>query len=114
MGAPLQATREGTGFCVVAGSRFRRGDGNLKMGGVHDAVSLELHPDPIDARTRGYEAELQPGAAIGNRGVRKREPLVYRHAFLFRKPLSLPAGTAIRGARHHARIMLIPATRTTR
>jgi hypothetical protein len=33
----------------------------------------------------------------------------YRHPFLFRKPLMLPAGTVIRGVQAPARIFLLPA-----
>jgi hypothetical protein len=44
------------------------------------------------------------------------EPLVwlyeydprFRHAFLFRKPVTLPRGTIIRGVRAPARITLLP------
>ena len=36
-------------------------------------------------------------------------PAVARHPFLFRKPITLPAGTVIRGVRRDARILLIPA-----
>jgi hypothetical protein len=34
----------------------------------------------------------------------------YRHPFLFRKPLDLPAGTVIRGVRAGATIQLLPAS----
>jgi len=64
-------------------------------------------------------ASMQIVAALPNGAV---EPLVwlyeyhegYRHPFLFRKPLRLPAGTVIRGIQDSARILLIPAARTTR
>ena len=36
----------------------------------------------------------------------------YRHPFLFRKPIELPAGTAIRGLRSGAAIQLLPAPRS--
>jgi len=50
------------------------------------------------------------------------EPLVwlyeyqnmYRHPFLFRKPLRLPAGSVIRGVPSGATILLLPSERTTR
>ena len=62
------------------------------------------------------------GAADGARIVAERpdgtvEPLLwlygyserYRHAFLLRKPLVLPAGTIIRGVRPQASVLLLPA-----
>ena len=72
----------------------------------------------------GVFAERVPGAvsmqivaALPNGDV---EPLVwlyeyqdrYRHPFLFRKPLQLPAGTVVRGVRPDATIRLLPAGRT--
>jgi hypothetical protein len=59
-------------------------------------------------------ASLQVVAALPDGDV---EPLVwlyeykdaYRHPFLFRKPIVLPAGTVIRGVPPAARILLIPA-----
>jgi hypothetical protein len=36
----------------------------------------------------------------------------YRHPFLLRKPLNLPAGTVIRGVQAPASVMLLPATTT--
>lgn len=36
----------------------------------------------------------------------------YRHPFLLRKPLNLPAGTIIRGVQAPASVMLLPATAT--
>jgi hypothetical protein len=38
----------------------------------------------------------------------------YRHAFLLRRPLELPAGTVIRGIRPPARIRLLPVERGAR
>jgi hypothetical protein len=34
----------------------------------------------------------------------------YKHPFLLRKPLHLPAGTVIRGVQAPASVMLLPAT----
>jgi len=60
---------------------------------------------------------MQVVAALPNGDV---QPLVwlyeyedrYRHPFLFRKPLELPAGTVVRGVRPDATIRLLPAVRT--
>jgi hypothetical protein len=65
---------------------------------------------------------LPNGAADGARIVAERpdgtvEPLLwlygysekYRHAFLLRKPLALPAGTIIRGVKPQASLLLLPA-----
>jgi hypothetical protein len=68
-----------------------------------------LVPDKVPAGT-----SPQIVAALPNGSVK---PLVwlyeyrdaYRHPFLFRKALSLPAGTVIRGVPPNARITLIPA-----
>jgi len=62
-------------------------------------------------------ASMQIVAALPGGAV---EPLLwiyeytdkYQHPFLFRKPVSLPAGTVIRGVRDGATILLIPAART--
>lgn len=58
-------------------------------------------------------ASLQVVAALPDGGI---EPLIwlyqyddrYRHPFLFRKGLNMPAGTVIRGVPSDARILLIP------
>lgn len=65
---------------------------------------------------------LPDGAADGARILAVRpdgtvEPLLwlygysekYRHAFLLRKPVTLPAGTIIRGVRPQASVLLLPA-----
>jgi hypothetical protein len=62
---------------------------------------------------------MQVVAALPNGDV---EPMVwlyeyqdvYRHPFLFRRPLALPVGSVIRGVRGDAKILLIPAARTER
>lgn len=62
-------------------------------------------------------ASMQIVAALPGGAV---EPLLwlyeytdkYQHPFLFRKPVSLPAGTVIRGVRDGATILLIPAVHT--
>lgn len=65
---------------------------------------------------------LPNGAADGARIVAERpdgtvEPLLwlygyrekYRHAFLLRRPVALPAGTIIRGVKRQASVLLLPA-----
>ena len=62
---------------------------------------------------------MQVVASLPNGDV---EPLVwlyeyrdiYRHPFLFRKPLELPVGSVIRGVRGDAKIILIPAVKSNR
>jgi mono/diheme cytochrome c family protein len=73
-----------------------------------------LYPEHVPPGT-----SMQVVAALPDGDV---EPLMwlyeykddYRHPFLLRQPLSLPAGTIIRGVRPDARILLIPATRITK
>jgi hypothetical protein len=67
-----------------------------------------LYPEHIP-----QDASLQVVAALPDGGI---EPLIwlyqyndkYRHPFLFRKGLNLPAGTVIRGVPSAAKILLIP------
>lgn len=64
-------------------------------------------------------ASMQVVAVMPNGDV---EPLVWlyeypagaRHPFLFRKPITLPAGTVIRGVRSDAKIFLLPLSRQAR
>ena len=50
--------------------RWRRLDRNIEVGGVDDAVALELHPHAIHARTREDQIELHLGAAVGDERMR--------------------------------------------
>jgi mono/diheme cytochrome c family protein len=90
-------------FAVTDGSTLDRG------------VTVDgLYPEHVPDRASMQIVAVRPGGDI--------EPLVwlyeyrdgYRHPFLFRKPLSLPAGSVIRGIQAGTRIQLIPSARTTR
>jgi mono/diheme cytochrome c family protein len=74
------------------------------------AVSLDgVLPETIPVGTSMQITAVLPTGSV--------QPLVwlyeyrerYRHPFLFRKPLMLPAGTVIRGVQPPARIFLLPA-----
>jgi hypothetical protein len=78
------------------------------------AVTLDgLYPEHVP-----QGVAMQVVAALPDGDI---EPLIwlyeykdsYRHPFLFRKPLELPAGTVIRGVSPGAKIFLMPVTRTT-
>jgi len=93
------------------------------------AESVVVPPDAVEVRgTVSLKSPivlgglLPDGAADGARIVAVRpdgtvEPLLwlygysekYRHAFLLRKPVTLPAGTIIRGVRPQASVLLLPA-----
>ena len=42
----------------------------VEMGGVHDSVSLELHPHSIHTWAREYQTELHLRAAVGDEWMR--------------------------------------------
>jgi hypothetical protein len=74
-----------------------------------DFVADGLVPDGVSRAVPMKVTAVRPDGSV--------EPLVwlyeydpkFRHAFLFRKPLTLPRGTIIRGVRAPARITLLPA-----
>ena len=88
---------------------------------VADSLKLDqaVTIDGIYAEHVPKAASMQVVAALPDGDV---QPLVwlyqyqdrYQHPFLFRKPLTLPRGTLIRGVRSDAKLFLIPAARTSR
>ena len=88
---------------------------------VADGLQLDqaVTIDGIYAEHVPKAASMQVVAALPDGDV---QPLVwlyqyqdrYQHPFLFRKPLTLPRGTLIRGVRSDAKLFLIPAARTSR
>ena len=49
---------------------LERLDRDVEMRGVHDAMALELHPDPVHARPREDEIELHLRTAVGDERMR--------------------------------------------
>ncbi|MEP7310883.1 MAG: hypothetical protein ABJA98_35750 [Acidobacteriota bacterium] len=88
---------------------------------VADGLMLDraVTIDGLYAQRVPKGASMQVVAALPDGDV---EPLVwlyeyqdrYQHPFLFRKPLTLPRGTLIRGVRSDAKLFLIPAVRTAK
>ena len=79
---------------------------------LHQAVALDgLYPQHVPQGT-----SMQIVAALPDGEI---EPLLwlyeykdsYRHPFLFRKGLNLPAGTVIRGLPPHTSVLLLPVTK---
>jgi mono/diheme cytochrome c family protein len=91
-------------FVVPAGAIAVAGELTLRRPTMVDGVLPERVP---------AGASMQIVAALPNGDI---EPLVWlyeyndkaRHPFLFRKSITLPAGTRIRGVRPDARVLLLP------
>jgi len=82
---------------------------------LHQAMRVDgLFPERVPRGASLQIAATLPGGHI--------EPLLwlyeyrdsYRHPFLFRKPMDLPAGTVIHGVPPDAQVLLIPAPRTAK
>ncbi len=90
---------------IPPGALTVRGDHTLATAFVVDGVV----PENVRASSSMQVTARLPGGEV--------VPLVwlyeysdrYRHAFLLRKPLMLPAGTVIRGIKPPARLVLLPA-----
>jgi hypothetical protein len=97
-------------FKVPGGVIAVAGDLTLERGLTIEGVYPEHVPDGTS---------MQVVAALPNGDV---EPLIWlyefkdgcRHPFVFRKAVHLPAKTVIRGVRPDARVLLIPARKTTK
>jgi hypothetical protein len=82
---------------------------------THAVTIAALYPEHVPTSA----SSIQIVAALPNRDV---VPLVwlyefddrYRHQFVFRKPIELPAGSVIQGVPRDVTIVLIPLARTTK